>query len=64
MKNNTGVGSVPPVVFFTPECDGCGSMAFVALVHLPVAFAAVQKDSVIGLATNFNKPNGHNRWDF
>lgn len=50
--------------FSLPECDGCGSMAFVALVHLPVAIAAVQKDSVIGLATNFNKPNGHNRWDF
>ncbi len=30
--------------FSPPECDGCGSMAFVALVHLPVAFAAVQKD--------------------
>jgi hypothetical protein len=44
MKNNSGVGSVPPVVFFPPKCDGCGSVAFVALMHLPVAFAAVQKD--------------------
>jgi len=47
-----------------PKCDGCGSIAFVALMYFPIAFAIVQKYFDIGLATNFNKLNGHNRWDF
>jgi len=39
-------------------------VAFVALVHLLVVFVVVKKYFVIRLATNFNKLNGHNRWDF
>jgi len=50
---------VPP-----PKWDGCGSVAFVALVHLPVVFVVVKQYFIIGLAKKFNKSNGHNRWDF
>jgi hypothetical protein len=64
MKNNTGVGNVSPVVPPPPMQWMWGSITFVALVHLWVAFATMQKYSVIGLTTYFNKLNGHNRWDF